>query len=66
MKYKFAVTNERVKFLIKELEGNIEVIEVEDNYTRVEITIDEAMDVLRVFHAGVNAGLDIGLTTYRI
>ena len=57
MKYKFSVVNERLEFLIKELKEKISVIEVDKNFTEVEITINEAIDILHVFHAGVNNGM---------
>jgi len=59
MKYKLSVLNERVEFLVKELKEKVSVIEADENFTEVEITINEDMDILRVFHAGVNNGIAV-------
>jgi hypothetical protein len=59
MTVKFSVLNERIQYLRKELGDSLVVLEMDNNFTRVEITFDHASDVLRLFHAGVHAGLDL-------
>ena len=65
MKYKLSVLNERLEYLVKRLEENLEVIEVDGNFTRIEITIVDSSTLLDIFHAGVMSGLDVGLAVDR-
>lgn len=58
MKYQFDIQNDRVKFLTKELTDKISIVEQDGKWTRVEITIENNMDLLHVFHAGCKAGID--------
>ena len=57
MKYKFTVTNERLKYLVEELKENITIFSADKNFTTVEINITNGSDLLHVFHAGVSAGI---------
>ena len=63
MTVKFSVLNERIQYLRRELGDNLVVLEMDNNFTKVEITFDYASDVLRLFHAGVNAGLNSAYAT---
>jgi len=65
MKYKLSVLNERIEYLTKQLRDNIEVIEVDGDFTRIEINISTSSILLDIFHAGVMAGLDVGLASVR-
>jgi hypothetical protein len=56
MKYQLLVLTERLTFLQKELDNRLTVLETENNFTRIEITINDGMDILSVFHAGVMCG----------
>jgi len=58
MTYKVFVINDRVKYLSQQLGDRVIVINEEDNMTVVEVTINDSMDVLSLFHAGVMAGLN--------
>jgi hypothetical protein len=56
MKYQLLVLNNRLTFLQKELDNRLTVLETENNFTRIEITINGDGDILSVFHAGVMCG----------
>ena len=58
MKYQFSIQNDRVKYLITELSNKISIVNQDDKWTRVEISIEENIDLLHVFHAGCRAGVD--------
>jgi hypothetical protein len=58
MIYKLAISNDRVKYLVKELGNNIKVIREGDNTTILEVTVNSDMDALCLFHAGVYSGLN--------
>jgi hypothetical protein len=57
MTYKFSITAERVPYLVEELKEKIVVGEAKDERIEVEITIEDNIDVLRTFHAGINCGM---------
>jgi hypothetical protein len=59
MIYKLAISNDRVKYLVKELGDNVKVIRVGDETTILEVTISGDMDALCLFHAGVYSGLNV-------
>lgn len=59
MKSKFSVLNERMQYLIKELGDSLTVLNEDNTFTQVEITFNHPSDVIKLFHAGVHAGLDI-------
>ena len=59
MTSKFSVLNERAKYLINELGDSLVVLDEGNAFTEVEITFNHPSDVIRLFHAGVHAGLDI-------
>ena len=65
MKYKLSVLNERLEYLTKQLRDNIEVIEADGDFTKIEINISNSSVLLDVFHAGVMSGLDVGLASAR-
>jgi hypothetical protein len=58
MIYKLAISNDRVKYLVKELGNNIKVIREGDHTTILEVTVNSDMDALCLFHAGVYSGLN--------
>ena len=58
MKYIFSIQNERVKYLTKELSDRVTIINQDDKWTQLEITIESSIDVLQVFHEGCKAGVD--------
>ena len=58
MKYQFSIQNDRVKYLTKELSDKIIIISQDDEWTRLEITIESSLDILLVFHAGCKTGID--------
>ena len=57
MKYRIFLLESRIPFLMKEIpEGKVQVVEVdEDKMATVDITIEDAFDLLKVFHAGLAA-----------
>ena len=59
MIFTLAISNDRVKYLIRELGGNVKVIRVGDETTILDITIDNDLDALSLFHAGIYSGLNI-------
>jgi hypothetical protein len=65
MKYKLSVLNERLEYLTKQLRDNIEVIEVDGDFTKIEVHIVNSSVLLDIFHAGVMSGLDVGLASAR-
>ena len=58
MTYKVFVMNDRVKYLSQQLGDRVIVINEENNMTVVEVTINDSMDIISLFHAGVMAGLN--------
>jgi hypothetical protein len=56
-KFKLTITEERIPYLVEELGEKIVVGETTDEKTDIEITIEDNIDVLRVFHAGINCGM---------
>ncbi len=58
MKYQFSIQNDRIKFLMSELGEKMSIIKQDDSWTRVEVTIEENIDVLKVFHAGCRSGIE--------
>jgi len=56
MKYRLTFLTERIKFLKDELGDNMTVLEEDGEYTRVEIEINDNLQILNIFHAGVMAG----------
>mgnify|MGYP000084319975 CR=1 FL=1 len=61
MIFTLAISNNRVKHLVKELGDNVKIIRVGDETTILEVTINTDMDALSLFHAGVYSGLNIQL-----
>lgn len=58
MEYKISVQKDRAAHLVKELGNRIEVIEQDQEWTRVKITIESSSDILSIFHAGVMRGVE--------
>lgn len=56
MKYQLSILTERLGPLVNELNDHITILSEDNEFTRVEITINGTVDVLGVFHAGVKCG----------
>ena len=57
MKLELAITKERVPYLVEELgEDRIEVREYNDNQDLIIFEVNDGMDVLCIFHAGISFG----------
>jgi hypothetical protein len=58
MTHRIFLLEERIPFLMNEmLHGKVKVVETDDNgMTTVDIIIDDSFDLLKVFHAGIEAG----------
>jgi hypothetical protein len=59
MIFTLAISNNRVKHLVKELGDNIKIIRVGDETTILDVTINNDMDALSLFHAGIYSGLNV-------
>ena len=61
MKYTLFVYTDRVKFLLETLRDKAKVVREDiDNgvsWTKLEITIDDSIDLMNVFHAGCKIGM---------
>jgi len=52
------VSNERADYIIKEMGGQAQIINTEEDGTKmIEITIENRMDLLNLFHAGIHFGM---------
>lgn len=60
MIYKLCISKNRVQYLKQQLGSNIFVTDEvrEDNLASVEVTINDDMDALSLFHAGIMAGIN--------
>ena len=59
MNYTLVVNPDRVQYLVKELGDNITIKEQEESsMIEVTIKIDCNLNILSVFHAGIECGLD--------
>jgi hypothetical protein len=59
MKLELAITKERVPYLVEELgEDRVEVREYNDNQDLIIFEVNDGMDVLCIFHAGIRFGSD--------
>jgi hypothetical protein len=58
MTHRIFLCEDRVPFLINEMvAGKVKVVEVNDNgMTTVDVTIEDSFDLLKIFHAGIEAG----------
>jgi len=58
MTHRIFLCEDRVPFLVNEmLAGKVKVVETDDNkMTTLEVTIEDSFDLLKVFHAGIEAG----------
>jgi hypothetical protein len=58
MTHRIFLCEERVPFLVNEMvAGKVKVIETDDNgMTTLDVTIEDSFDLLKVFHAGIEAG----------
>jgi hypothetical protein len=62
MKATIWLVEDRANYLINFplMEGKVQIINKDDNeICMVEITIDDRMDILNLFHAGINYGADM-------
>jgi hypothetical protein len=52
------VSGERADYIIKEMGSQAQIINTEEDGTRmIEITIESRMDLLNLFHAGIHFGM---------
>lgn len=58
MTTRIVVSPDRVDPLIKELDNKVKVVDTFDECKVIEITIDDALDILSVYHAGIRYGMD--------
>jgi hypothetical protein len=59
MIYKLCISKDRVQYLKQQLGNNVVVVsEGENTIHTVEITINDDMDALSLFHAGIMAGMN--------
>jgi hypothetical protein len=60
MIYKLCISKNRIQYLKQQLGDNIFVTDEvrEDNLASVEVTINDDMDALSLFHAGVMVGMN--------
>jgi hypothetical protein len=65
MKYPFWIHENRFEALQSYCGANIEVLKKEDDMVYVELTIKYDSDILDVFQAGVNHGMDLMAQTWR-
>jgi hypothetical protein len=58
MTHRIFLVEDRVPFLVNEmLAGKVKVVETDDNkMTTLDVTIEDSFDLLKVFHAGIEAG----------
>ena len=57
MKVELAITKERVPYLVDELgEDRVEVREYNNDQDLVIFEVNDGMDVLNIFHAGISFG----------
>jgi hypothetical protein len=62
MTYKIFITDDRIRHLINELGDRVKILDKKEKdmtTTPVEITINEGIDLLNVFHAGVRVGINM-------
>jgi len=61
MTYRIWISDDRVEFLVNELGDKAKVLDKKEGVatTPIEITIEDSMDVLNVFHAGIRAGIKV-------
>jgi VCBS repeat-containing protein len=58
MVYKLCISKDRVQYLTQQLGDNIVVVSEKDSIHTVEVTINDDMDALSLFHAGIMAGMN--------
>lgn len=60
MTHRIFLCEDRVPFLLNEMiKDKVKILETDpDGMTEVEIIIEDSFDVLRIFHAGVEAGAE--------
>jgi len=59
MKCKLSILTDRVQYLVDELGSRIELLKQDEQWSEVEITINDSFELLSIFHAGCRAGLHI-------
>jgi hypothetical protein len=55
--YKMCVTHDRMEFLHTRLGHKIEILETDDEFTTFELRVESSLDILAVFHSGVDYGI---------
>ena len=59
MNYRIFLVEDRVPFLVKALGDKVGVVETDENgLVTVDVVIESAFDLLQVFHAGVEVGME--------
>lgn len=58
MKYTLWILTSRAEFIIKDMRGNAEAIEVDGEFTKIGLTIESEIDLHNLFHAGTKAGIN--------
>ena len=53
------VATDKIEFLKEKLGNNIEILDGDKYYTKINITINGGRDLLILFHAGIEYGMDI-------
>jgi hypothetical protein len=58
--FEFWTSEDRVPYIQVELRENVEVIKKDDdNFVKVRVTINDGIDALYLFHAGINYGFKL-------
>jgi hypothetical protein len=58
--FEFWTSEDRLSYIQTELHEKVEVIKTDDdNFVKVRVTLNENIDALYLFHAGVNYGAKI-------
>jgi hypothetical protein len=58
MIYKLCISKDRVQYLKQQLGDKVVVVGEKNSIHTVEITINDDMDALSLFHAGIMAGMN--------
>lgn len=55
--YKLSVTHERFEVIQIRLGHKIELLERDDEFTTFELRVESALDILAMFHSGLDYGM---------
>lgn len=58
MTYKLSFLKHRAEFIREVLGDRFKELSQNDDFINCEITIDNALDIIDLFHAGVKAGME--------